>query len=180
MGTLTELDASGNPTGTPYVGTITNTSTFANPPSNVLFTATQQCPSFKNYNTAAGNADNATFTITPPAPQPPTAAEYVIVISVDGLGGTYLSKLFDGTATGGPYAIPNFTRLKNEGAGTLAAHMRQQQLGDLAQPYVDHHGPAEGRRRRPQLDQQRRSRRRANDSLQQGLLRGRRLRRGPR
>jgi hypothetical protein len=50
------------------------------------------------------------------------AAQYVIVISVDGLGGTYLSKLFDGTATGGPYAIPNFTRLKNEGVGTLAAH----------------------------------------------------------
>jgi hypothetical protein len=50
------------------------------------------------------------------------AAQYVIVISVDGLGGTYLGKLFDGTATGGPYALPNFTRLKNEGAGTLAAH----------------------------------------------------------
>jgi hypothetical protein len=50
------------------------------------------------------------------------AARYVIVISVDGLGGTYLGKLFDGTATGGLYAIPNFTRLKNEGAGTLAAH----------------------------------------------------------
>jgi hypothetical protein len=50
-------------------------------------------------------------------------AQYVIEISVDGLGGTYLNKLFDGSATGGPYAIPNFTRLKNEGAGTLAAHI---------------------------------------------------------
>ena len=30
--------------------------------------------------------------------------------------------MFNGTATGGPYAIPNFTRLKNEGASTLAAH----------------------------------------------------------
>jgi hypothetical protein len=48
--------------------------------------------------------------------------QYVIVISVDGLGGTYLTKIFNGTATGGPYAVPNFTRLKNEGAGTLAAH----------------------------------------------------------
>ena len=48
--------------------------------------------------------------------------QYVIEISVDGLGGTYLKKIFDGTATGGPYAIPNFTRLKNEGASTLAAH----------------------------------------------------------
>src|SRR5512133_1430588 len=49
--------------------------------------------------------------------------EYVIEISVDGLGGTYLDKLFNGTATGGPYSIPNFTRLRNEGAGTLAAHI---------------------------------------------------------
>ena len=31
VGTLTELDASGNPTGTPYVGTVANTATFANP-----------------------------------------------------------------------------------------------------------------------------------------------------
>jgi hypothetical protein len=50
------------------------------------------------------------------------AVNYVIEISVDGLGGTYLGKLFDGTATGGPYTIPNFMRLKNEGASTLAAH----------------------------------------------------------
>jgi hypothetical protein len=50
-------------------------------------------------------------------------AQYVIVISVDGLGGTYLNKIFNGTAAGGPYAIPNFTRLKDEGAGTLAAHI---------------------------------------------------------
>ncbi len=114
VGTLTELDTAGSPTGTNYVGTITNTGTFANPPTNTLFTATQQCPSFKNHDAAAGNADNATFTITPPAPEPPTAPEYVIVISVDGLGRTYLSKLFDGTATGGPYAIPNLSRLKNE------------------------------------------------------------------
>jgi hypothetical protein len=48
--------------------------------------------------------------------------QYVIVISVDGLGGTYLTKIFNGTATGGPYTLTNFTRLKNEGAGTLAAH----------------------------------------------------------
>lgn len=48
--------------------------------------------------------------------------EYVVEISVDGLGGTYLGKMFDGTAPGGPYSIPNFNRLKNEGASTLAAH----------------------------------------------------------
>ena len=49
-------------------------------------------------------------------------ADYVITISCDGLGGTYLGKIFNGTATGGTYSIPNFTRLKNEGASTLAAH----------------------------------------------------------
>ena len=72
VGTLTELDASGNPTGTPYVGTVANTATFANPPPAARFTSTSQWPSFKNYNVAAGNADNATFTITPPGPLPPT------------------------------------------------------------------------------------------------------------
>jgi hypothetical protein len=50
------------------------------------------------------------------------AVQYVIEISVDGLGGTYLNKVFDGTATGGPYSIPNFNRLKNEGASTFYAH----------------------------------------------------------
>ncbi|MCY2925946.1 MAG: alkaline phosphatase family protein [Planctomycetota bacterium] len=56
------------------------------------------------------------------AQAPAQPIQYVICISVDGLGGTYLGKIFNGTATGGPYAIPNFTRLKNEGASTLAAH----------------------------------------------------------
>jgi len=74
VGTLTELDASGNPTGTPYVGTIADTSTFANPPSTSLFTSAQQCPSYKNHNVTAGrgNVDNASITITPPGPQPAT------------------------------------------------------------------------------------------------------------
>ncbi len=237
VGTLTELDATGTPTGTPYVGTIADTSTFANAPNTALFTpgsgATFMCPTFKNHTGAAANADNASFTLTPPASGPtvtlglsgsplaeaagvatvtatlsathtlpvtvnlafsgtatpttdytasansiviaagstsgsvtltavqdsvyenpnetivvdigtvtngtesgtqqvtatitdddaaPSAVQYVIFISVDGLGGTYLGKIFDGTAIGGPYSIPNFTRLKNEGASTLAAH----------------------------------------------------------
>jgi hypothetical protein len=46
---------------------------------------------------------------------------YVIVISVDGLGGTYLSNLF--ARVDNTYPIPNFKRLKNEGASTLAAHI---------------------------------------------------------
>ena len=46
---------------------------------------------------------------------------YIIVISVDGLGGTYLSSLLN--QAGNTYPIPNFNRLKNEGAGTLSAHI---------------------------------------------------------
>ncbi len=46
---------------------------------------------------------------------------YVIVISVDGLGGTYLNNLFN--RVDNTYPIPNFKRLKNEGASTLAAHI---------------------------------------------------------
>jgi hypothetical protein len=58
------------------------------------------------------------FPITNATAQPAT---YVIVISVDGLGGMYLSNLFN--PTNNLYSIPNFKRLKNEGAGTLAAHI---------------------------------------------------------
>ncbi len=46
---------------------------------------------------------------------------YVIVISVDGLGGTYLSNLL--ARTDNTYPLPNFKRLRNEGASTLAAHI---------------------------------------------------------
>jgi len=47
--------------------------------------------------------------------------QYAIVISVDGLGGVYLSNLF--ARVDNTYPIPNFKRLKNEGASTLAAHI---------------------------------------------------------
>jgi hypothetical protein len=66
VGTLAELDDSGNPTGTPYVGTVADTATFANPPAPARFTSAFQWPSFKNYNADEGIADNATFTFTPP------------------------------------------------------------------------------------------------------------------
>ena len=66
IGTLTELDGSGNPVGTPYVGTVADSSTFANPVPAARFTSTYQWPSFKNYGVTAGNADNPTLAITPP------------------------------------------------------------------------------------------------------------------
>jgi len=46
---------------------------------------------------------------------------YVIVISVDGLGGVYMSNLLSSANT--TYPVPNFNRLKNEGASTLTAHI---------------------------------------------------------
>ena len=46
---------------------------------------------------------------------------YVVVISVDGLGGTYLSNLL--ARTDNTYPLPNFKRLRDEGTSTLAAHI---------------------------------------------------------
>ncbi len=57
----------------------------------------------------------------PAADSGPPQAQYVIVISVDGLGGMYLSNLL--ARLDNTYPIPNFKRLKNEGAGTLWAHI---------------------------------------------------------
>jgi hypothetical protein len=47
--------------------------------------------------------------------------QYAIVISVDGLGGVYLSNLL--ARTDNTYPLPNFQRLRNEGASTLSAHI---------------------------------------------------------
>ena len=55
------------------------------------------------------------------AADPLPQAQYVIVISVDGLGGMYLTNLFN--PTNNLYPIPNFKRLQNEGASTLWAHI---------------------------------------------------------
>ena len=67
VGTLTELDASGNPTGTPYVGTIADTSAAPYSAPTGRFTSVSQWPSYKNYNITGGNVDNLSFTITPPS-----------------------------------------------------------------------------------------------------------------
>jgi hypothetical protein len=71
VGTLTELDASGNKTGTPYVGTVADTSALgANSPTVAHFTSANQWPSYKCY--VSGNvADNASFDADP-VPEPST------------------------------------------------------------------------------------------------------------
>ena len=65
VGTLTELNATGGLIGTPYVGTVPDSSTFANPGPAGRFTSANQWPSYKNYNGTEGNADNASFSIVP-------------------------------------------------------------------------------------------------------------------
>jgi len=61
---LTELDGSGNPTGTPYTGTVTSTSTWpGGAPDTKYFTAPTIWPAYKNFNSISGAADNAYFEI---------------------------------------------------------------------------------------------------------------------
>jgi len=68
---LVELDAAGNPTGTPITGTVEDTSVWpGGAPDNKYFTASNIWPAFKNYTTAAAPADNAFFEIVPAGPVP--------------------------------------------------------------------------------------------------------------
>jgi uncharacterized repeat protein (TIGR02543 family) len=57
---LVRLDGSGNPTGTPYTGTVTNTGTWpGGAPDERYFTACGMWAAYKNYQNADGAADNA-------------------------------------------------------------------------------------------------------------------------
>ena len=61
---LVELDVDGNPVGTPYSGTVENTSLWSGGvPDDRYFTAPTMWPAFKNYTAAAAPADNAYFSI---------------------------------------------------------------------------------------------------------------------
>ena len=116
VGTLTELDVSGNPTGTPYVGTIADTSTFSNPPSTALFGGSQ-CPSFKNYNTLTGNADNVGFITTTPAggPTAPT-----VTLGLTGSPMAEAAGVATVTATlSAAYTLPVTVNLAFSGTATL-------------------------------------------------------------
>ena len=62
---LVRLDASGNPTGTPYTGTLDDTSTWAaGVPVDSYFTATNMWPAYKNHSAIAGAADNVCYDIS--------------------------------------------------------------------------------------------------------------------
>ena len=93
--TLTELDAGGNPTGTPFIGSIADTSALAagHTPAADYFTPTMMYPSYKNYTTAAAPADNPCYemvTSTPPV-------QHTLDVTMVGSGGVTLNP------TGGTY-----------------------------------------------------------------------------
>jgi hypothetical protein len=68
---LYELDASGNPTGTPWTGSVEDTSTWlGGAPDTKYFTAATIWPAYKNYSVLVGAADNAYFEIVPVGPVP--------------------------------------------------------------------------------------------------------------
>jgi len=60
---LVLLDASGNPTGTPYTGSIADTSALASghTPAAGYFSPTTMVPSYKNFNSIAGATDNLCY-----------------------------------------------------------------------------------------------------------------------
>jgi hypothetical protein len=77
---LVQLDSSGNPTGTPFTGSIADTSTMGtNTPNDAYFTATTMWPTFKNYNAPLiGDADNAYYeliTSSGPTNTPPVVSD---------------------------------------------------------------------------------------------------------
>jgi len=68
---LDELDAAGNPIGSPLTGTVEDTSAWpGGAPDTKYFTASTIWPAYKNYTTAAAAADNAYFEIVPAGPVP--------------------------------------------------------------------------------------------------------------
>jgi hypothetical protein len=67
---LTELDGSGNPTGTPVTGSIANTATLGDDEPNAKYFTSGLSPAYKNFTAAAAPADNAYFEIVTTVPSP--------------------------------------------------------------------------------------------------------------
>ncbi len=67
---LTELDGSGNPTGTPVTGSIANTATLGDDEPNAKYFTSGLSPAFKNFTAAAAPADNAYYEIVTILPTP--------------------------------------------------------------------------------------------------------------
>ena len=118
--TLTELDAEGNPTGTPITGSLADTSLLAagHTPAAEYFSATSMVPSYKNYNSTAGHADNTCHQVVTN-----TQTEYALTIT-QATGGTitaapdapyYLND--EVTLTAAPSAGYNFTAWTGDCAG---------------------------------------------------------------
>ena len=106
---LVMLDASGNPTGTPFTGSIADTSALAagHTPAAGYFTPTTMYPSYKNYTSAAAPADNTCFEVVT------SSVNHVIIVSVDGFNPDAMTNI-------PASSIPNLTAIYN-GSSTLNA-----------------------------------------------------------
>jgi hypothetical protein len=99
---LVRLDASGNPTGTSYNGTVPDTSTWSGgAPATSYFSATSMWPSYKNYNAIPGAADNACYEIIGGTVPPTTTVTFQE--GVNGYAGTqdtFLQQAVPGNVNG--------------------------------------------------------------------------------
>jgi MYXO-CTERM domain-containing protein len=75
-GTVTLLDSSGNPTSTTWTGSLADTSAYSSPCPAAYFTNTLT-PIYKNFSSASGDADNASFEVVS-TPEPATMSLLVL------------------------------------------------------------------------------------------------------
>jgi len=84
---LVELDAAGDPTGTPYTGTVADTSAWpGGVPNDTYFTAPSMWPGYKNYSDLLGAADNTCYKVVTGGPPVPTTITFQD--GTDGYAGT--------------------------------------------------------------------------------------------
>ena len=117
---LVQLDSGGNPTGTPYSGTVANTNAWSGgAPATSYFTPTSMWPAYKNHNASPGAApaDNTCYELVGGAP-----AQYTLTVSTTGSGSVTLNP------TGGTYnsgttvtltAVPNANNTFSNWTGGL-------------------------------------------------------------
>ena len=102
---LVQLDASGNPTGTTYTGTVADTSTWSGgAPANDYFTPTSMWPAYKNHTTSSGPADNACFEVVGGTPGP-TPTTVTFQNGLNGYAGTVDTLIMQSEATTGHGAL---------------------------------------------------------------------------
>ena len=122
---LVQLDANGNPTGTPYTGTVPDTSAWSGGAPDIgYFSATTMWPVYKNHNAITGGADNVCYGVIGG-----TVIQYNLTANASGSGSgsvasnpAGISYSFPGAATGtAPFSSGTLVTLTaTAGSGTVA------------------------------------------------------------